>query len=177
MPSISKSASLVYEHKMVDIQSTLFDVPKMRIDSSKSEMFNLADKKREKGNMLHDFLAKLKGINDWDMQYDNSFPFPSFELMNDIKEILENNEIREFFVDEELMFVEKDILCPDGSVYRPDRVIKKEGIVYIIDFKSGKRSEGHKIQLGHYGKILQDMGFNSPKGVLIYLSERDVVYV
>jgi ATP-dependent exoDNAse (exonuclease V) beta subunit len=174
---ISKSASLVYEHKMVDIQSTLFDVPKMRIDSSKSEMFNLADKKREKGNMLHDFLAKLKGINDWDMQYDNSFSFPSFELMNDIKEILENNEIREFFVDEELMFVEKDILCPDGSVYRPDRVIKKEGIVYIIDFKSGKRSEGHKIQLSHYGKILQDMGFNSPKGVLIYLSERDVVYV
>jgi CRISPR/Cas system-associated exonuclease Cas4 (RecB family) len=62
-------------------------------------------------------------------------------------------------------------------VYRPDRVIRKDGLIFIIDFKSGKRNEKHKIQVGNYCQILHDMGFNSPKGVLIYLSERDVVYV
>jgi len=173
---ISKSKGLEYAHKMVDIQSHLFEIPKIRVDSSKSDMFTLADKKREKGNVLHDFLAQLKGIKDWRIHYSKTTSIHSFEFMDDINQILEDPIIREFFIDEELLFVENDILCPDGSVYRPDRVIRKEGVVFIIDFKSGKRNEVHKSQIGNYCKILQDMGFSSPKGVLIYLSEKEVVY-
>lgn len=174
---ISKSVGSEYAHKFVDIQSSLVEIPKIRVDSSKSDMFTSADNKREKGNMLHDFLAKLKGVNDWSSYYSKSISIHSFEYMDDINEILESKEIREFFIDDELLFVENDILCPDGSVFRPDRVIKKDGKVFIIDFKSGKRDEKHKIQLGNYCNILHDMGFNCPKGVLIYLSERDVVYL
>ena len=135
------------------------------------------NKKREKGNILHDFLAKLKGIDDWRSHYASSISNNSFEYRDDINDILEDENIRSFFIDDELLFVENDILCPDGMVYRPDRVIRKEGIVFIIDFKSGKRDDHHKIQLGNYCRILHEMGFNNPKGVLIYLSERDVVYV
>lgn len=174
---LSKSVDFEYAPKMVDLQSYLFEIPEIRVDSSKSDMFTLADNKREKGNMLHDFLAKLKGVNDWSSCYSKSISIDSFDYMDDIKEILEDPIIREFFIDDELLFVENDILCPDGSVYRPDRVIIKDGKVFIIDFKSGKRDEKHKIQLGNYCNILHDMGFNSPKGVLIYLSERDVVYI
>ena len=172
---ISKSEGFEYDNKLVDIQSSLFEKPQIRVDSSHSDMFTLADKKREKGNILHDFLSKLKGINDWSLYCSNSSH--SFEYMDDINELLEDKAIRDFFIDEELLFVENDILCPDGSVCRPDRVINKDGQVYIIDFKSGKRDDHHKIQLGNYCQILHEMGFNSPKGVLIYLSERDVVYV
>ena len=172
---ISKSEGFEYDNKLVDIQSSLFEKPQIRVDSSHSDMFTLADKKREKGNILHDFLAKLKGINDWSLYCSNSSH--SFEYMDDINELLVDKAIRDFFIDEELLFVENDILCPDGSVFRPDRVINKDGQVYIIDFKSGKRDDHHKIQLGNYCQILDQMGFNSPKGVLIYLSERDVDYV
>jgi len=111
------------------------------------------------------------------LHYASAISSNSFEYRDDINDILEDENIRSFFIDDELLFVENDILCPDGMVYRPDRVIRKEGIVFIIDFKSGKRSDQHKIQLGNYCKILHEMGFNNPKGVLIYLSERDVVYV
>ena len=166
-----------YGSKKVDIQSSLFEMPKFRIDSSKSDMFTLADKKREKGNMLHDFLAKLKGINDWQIYYSNVNDSNSFEFMDDVQLILEDKNIRDFFRDEELLFVENDILCPDGSVFRPDRVIEKDGNVFIIDFKSGKRDEKHNIQLSNYCHILNDMGYSNPKGVLIYLSEREILYV
>ena len=174
---ISKSKGLEYDGKLVDIQSSLFEIPQIRVDSSHSDMFTLADKKREKGNILHDCLAKLKGINDWRLHYASSISSNSFEYRDDINDILEDEKISDFFIDDELLFVESDILCPDGSVFRPDRVINKDGHVFIIDFKSGKRSDQHKIQLGNYCQILQEMGFNNPKGVLIYLSERDVVYV
>jgi ATP-dependent exoDNAse (exonuclease V) beta subunit len=166
-----------YGSKKVDIQSSLFEMPKFRIDSSKSDMFTLADKKREKGNVLHDFLAKLKGINDWQNYYSNVNDSNSFEFMDDVQLILEDKNIRDFFRDEELLFVENDILCPDGSVFRPDRVIEKDGNVFIIDFKSGKRDEKHNIQLSNYCHILNDMGYSNPKGVLIYLSEREILYV
>ena len=174
---ISKSKGLEYDGKLVDIQSSLFEIPQIRVDSSHSDMFTLADKKREKGNILHDCLAKLKGINDWRLNYASSISSNSFEYRDDINDILEDEKISDFFIDDELLFVESDILCPDGSVFRPDRVINKDGHVFIIDFKSGKRSDQHKIQLGNYCQILHEMGFNKPKGVLIYLSERDVVYV
>jgi ATP-dependent exoDNAse (exonuclease V) beta subunit len=172
---ISKFESFEYDKYLVDLQSSMFEIPKIRVDSSKSDMFTLADKKREKGNIIHDFLAKLKGINDWSLYCSNSSN--SFEYMDDINELLDHKAVRDFFIDDELLFVENDILCPDGSVFRPDRVILKDGIVFIIDFKSGKRSDQHKIQLGNYCRILHEMGFNKPNGVLIYLSERDVVYV
>jgi len=174
---VSRSEGFEYANKLIDIQASLFDLPQIRVDSSKSDMFTLADKKREKGNILHDFLAKLKGIDDWRSHYASSISNNSFEYRDDINDILEDENIRSFFIDDELLFVENDILCPDGMVYRPDRVIRKEGIVFIIDFKSGKRDDHHKIQLGNYCTILHKMGFNNPKGVLIYLSERDVVYV
>jgi ATP-dependent helicase/nuclease subunit A len=174
---ISKSKGLEYDGKLVDIQSSLFEIPQIRVDSSHSDMFTLADKKREKGNILHDFLAKLKGINDWRLHYASSISSNSFEYRDDMNDILEDEKISDFFIDDELLFVESDILCPDGSVFRPDRVINKDGHVFIIDFKSGKRSDQHKVQLGNYCQILHEMGFNNPKGVLIYLSERDVVYV
>ena len=174
---ISKSKGLEYDGKLVDIQSSLFEIPQIRVDSSHSDMFTLADKKREKGNILHDCLAKLKGINDWRLNYASSISSNSFEYRDDINDILEDEKISDFFIDDELLFVESDILCPDGSVFRPDRVINKDGHVFIIDFKSGKRSDQHKMQLGNYCQILHEMGFHNPKGVLIYLSERDVVYV
>jgi superfamily I DNA/RNA helicase len=172
---IGQSNGAKFVGKKVDIQSSLFVLPKFRVDSSKSDLFNSADKKREKGNILHDFLAKLKGINDWNLYCSNATN--SFDYMVDINELLEDKLIRDFFIDEELLFVEKDILCPDGSIFRPDRVINKDGHIFIIDFKSGKRDDQHKIQLGNYCHILNEMGFKEPRGVLIYLSTRDVVYV
>jgi len=174
---VSKSGSFEYANKLIDIKSSLYDRPQIRVDSSKSDMFTLADKKREKGNVLHDFLAKLKGIDDWRLCYATSTLNNSFDYQNDINDILEDENIRNFFIDDELLFVENDILCPDGMIYRPDRVIRKEGTVFIIDFKTGKRSDQHKMQLGNYCRILHDMGFSDPKGVLIYLSERDVIYI
>jgi ATP-dependent exoDNAse (exonuclease V) beta subunit len=172
---IGQSNGAKFVGKKVDIQSSLFVLPKFRVDSSKSDLFNSADKKREKGNILHDFLAKLKGINDWNLYCSNATN--SFDYMVDINELLEDKLIRDFFIDEELLFVEKDILCPDGSIFRPDRVINKDGHIFIIDFKSGKRDDQNKIQLGNYCHILNEMGFKEPRGVLIYLSTRDVVYV
>jgi hypothetical protein len=52
---VSRSEGFEYANKFIDIQASLFDLPQIRVDSSKSDMFTLADKKREKGNILHDF--------------------------------------------------------------------------------------------------------------------------
>jgi ATP-dependent exoDNAse (exonuclease V) beta subunit len=161
-------------NKQVGIRSKLFQMPKFRIDSSKSDMFTLVDKKKQKGNVLHDFLAQLKGISHFELNINTAI---SFDYMDDILDILQDAKIREFFIDDEVLFVENDILCPDGSIFRPDRVIQKEGVVHIIDFKSGKRKEEHHEQLRNYCSILHRMGYVNPQGVLIYLTEKEVEYV
>jgi RecB family endonuclease NucS len=77
--------------------------------------------------------------------------------------------IKAYFEPKELIFSERDILCPDGTIIRPDRVIKQGEDVIIIDFKTGKAEEKHKTQLEKYKKYLLELGHKSVKAVLIYI--------
>jgi hypothetical protein len=85
--------------------------------------------------------------------------------------------LKEFFIDEELLFVERDILSPDGSIFRPDRVISKAGKSVIIDFKTGKLKDEHIDQIVRYKGILAQLGQDVGDGVLLYLDDLSVIYV
>ena len=95
-----------------------------------------------------------------------------------LKDLLEgcmsNEDIRSYFEPNELLFAERDILCPDGSIIRPDRVVKKQEDVIIVDFKTGKEEEKHKAQLENYKKYLFDLGYQSVKAVLIYIESQSI---
>ena len=73
--------------------------------------------------------------------------------------------------------METDILCPDGTTFRPDRVILKEGKTLVIDYKTGVEKEKHRIQLSNYKNILSQMGFSNIQGLLVYLSDQRLEYV
>ncbi|HET6245123.1 MAG: UvrD-helicase domain-containing protein [Bacteroidetes bacterium] len=67
---------------------------------------------------------------------------------------------------------EVEILLPDGSSYRPDKVIIQDKNAVIIDFKTGKRNlKKHSNQLDKYQEVLIDMGFESIQKYLIYTEE------
>jgi len=73
---------------------------------------------------------------------------------------------------------EAEIVDAVGEVHRPDRVVLGQDKVEVVDFKVGKREEGHHDQVRAYVDLLQAV-FAKLKvtGYLVYLDEPAVVEV
>ena len=67
---------------------------------------------------------------------------------------------------------EASILCPDGEIYRPDKIIELEGSTLLIDFKTGTQDKSHITQLRNYQKILLAMGYEQVSAYLYYTQTR-----
>lgn len=144
----------------------------LRVNSAQSDLYTAASQKREIGNQLHDLLSKLTDVESW--------PTIRLKANVDVKQIddlLRNEEIQNFFKKDNLVFKEIDLLCPDGSIVRPDRVNKVGNDLQVIDFKTGKPKPEHHQQINKYKQILVSMGFSVCKGVLIYVETKKLEYV
>lgn len=65
---------------------------------------------------------------------------------------------------------EQDILSPGGEVYRPDRVMIRDGHATVIDYKFGEhRSKTHIEQVRNYMTLLGQMGYTT-SGYLVYVT-------
>lgn len=145
-----------------------------RIQTSKDDLYTSAQSKRERGDRVHQILSKIK-----DYEYYTHNKLHLFQQLDDeTRDLLEgcmsNEDILFYFEPNELLFAERDILCPDGSIIRPDRVVKKKGDVIIVDFKTGKEEEKHKLQLENYKKYLFELGHQSVQAVLIYIESQSI---
>lgn len=65
---------------------------------------------------------------------------------------------------------EQDILSPAGSVYRPDRVMIKDGEAIVIDYKFGEHHRpAYRDQVRGYIGLLTQMGYRT-RGYLVYVT-------
>ena len=97
-------------------------------------------------------------------------------LVNLIQETLKLSPLNKVWLDGEHL-VEKEIIIPDGTSYRPDRVIKKDNNTYLIDFKTGTPKTSDKKQIKYYEKLLETLNFRNIKSFLIYTEDGKSVAV
>lgn len=108
------------------------------------------------GISLHNELASVVDLTEID------------GLRDEVKGLLSREEVKFFFENLEDVKVEVPILMPGGNFYRIDRMVKKDGCWIVIDFKTGAQRDKDQQQVKNYLKILQQMGYENPKGFLIY---------
>lgn len=92
-----------------------------------------------------------------------------------LAQALENDTVQEWFDGTwEVVRNENDILIPGGKSYRPDRVMIKEGMAVVVDYKFGlHRLPMHARQVQRYMSLLRSMGY-SVSGYVWYVSLGDV---
>jgi ATP-dependent helicase/nuclease subunit A len=172
-------AKIYAEHadRLVIVQSKLAHVPEFRIQASSSDLYSQSKAKRTQGDYLHQILAQISGADYWSKHQQSDFKNLDDQTRNLVDQVMQHNELGQLFLDDEVLFVERDILCPDGSAFRPDRVIRKSGKSIIVDFKTGKRREEHVDQIKKYKILLAQLGQDVDAGVLLYLDDLTTVYV
>jgi hypothetical protein len=176
-PHFKSSKIVDRSDRTLIIQTEIVKSPDFRVVAQSSDLYSQSKSKRSEGEYLHLVLAQIRGARYWMDNQSSSFFYLDDSIRVLVNQVMTDPILKEFFIDEELLFVERDILSPDGSIFRPDRVISKSGKSIIIDFKTGKRMEEHVDQIVRYKAILAQLGQVVGDGILLYLDDLSVVYV
>ena len=88
-----------------------------------------------------------------------------------IEKIVNQEELISFFDADAKVFNEQNIIKKATKNSKPDRVVIKNDLAYLLDYKTGEKHNKHKAQLEEYELALQEMNFTVAKKVLIYIGE------
>ena len=134
------------------------------------------------GMQLHDILSRITTVKQWQQQKDKLLSGLETGLKTKVESLIEkiirHPELEAYFSEEYKVLNERDILIPsnEGVFHqkRPDRLLLKDGVITIIDYKTGAELSSHIKQLQTYAGFLRDAGFKIADSLLVYIGENDV---
>ena len=136
---------------------------------------------RIKGVVLHEILSRMIVAEDLDKAVRISFEsgdldesefLPTFTLLRD--RLDQVKEYGWFDCTPEEVMNEATLIDDDGQMYRPDRVIIKDGKVTVVDYKFGEHYDIYDSKLRHYARIWKKMGYEDVSALLWYVHTGEV---
>ena len=155
----------------------------IRLKNNSNQLWDINLDRQQWGSLLHECLAQIHYPKDKESVLDIlerngliSVEMKS-KLRNRIEELLNDEQIIPFFLEDWEVKTEQIILQESGESYVPDRLLIKNNKVKIIDYKTGSTSqmEKHKKQVDNYYKALKKMGFKEISKCIIYTEENDKI--
>ncbi len=163
---------------------------KLRLRRTSDKIFDqeTLDKSKDRGNKVHEAFAKIKTKNDIPkaiklLEYEGIISLKEGkEIQEAIEKVIDLPELSPLFQEGLQIDTEREILEPNGEIQRPDRVVIKDGTVFIIDYKTGKSTdpklqEKYAQQVRKYAKLYQQMGYEKIEKMLVYLETNEVVNI
>ncbi len=159
---------------------------KLRIAYQSSEYFgadtDITTKPLSYGKIMHEIFSNITTIDDVENAIEKIFIEGKIKLKEkasihkEVTEIFKDPRIRSWFSNNYKVITEKDIILPDGSVRRPDRVLIKADSAIIIDYKFGigERNE-YLAQIREYALHLKEMGYNNIESFIWYINKGKIV--
>jgi ATP-dependent exoDNAse (exonuclease V) beta subunit len=130
------------------------------------------------GNVMHQLFSRILTEKDLeqvlnDMLKEGLVPAKERETLEKmIRHKLSEPTVKNWFSDGENIhiFNERSVLCEDGMVLRPDRVIVNVDRVTVVDFKFGETERGSYVhQVRNYMEQLRQMGYQQVEGFIWYV--------
>ena len=139
---------------------------------------------RIKGIVLHDILAKVCVVEDLDAAVESAVLAGTLP-MEDVEQVtvMLRDRIGSvaskgwFTVDRNNVLNEVELIDTDGSIYRPDRVVRRGDKVSIVDYKFGEHHRKYERQLKRYADLWTRMGYEVESAGLWYVLTGDIVDV
>lgn len=139
---------------------------------------------REYGTLMHEIISNVTATEDLNRvveKYQLSGEITlneKAEILKLLNEYLSNPQICEWYSGDYKVLNEVQILQPNGTFVRPDRVMMKGEEVIVIDYKFGEKEEKkYQKQVKNYMNQIKKMGYATVKGYICYISLGKVVEV
>jgi ATP-dependent exoDNAse (exonuclease V) beta subunit len=132
----------------------------------------------EKGNTIHTILSMVKTSDDIPFALNSVISAGHIsekdrsEYATIISSVVNHPDLNKFFTHEYTVYNERELLTPDASSLRPDRLcISAANEASIIDYKTGRRMESHADQLERYKAVVGKMGYKRINAYLVYTND------
>lgn len=132
------------------------------------------------GLIVHGILEQMTTKEDLDRILNKFYSEGLFtkaeqeRLKKNLKTVLELPEVENWFTANWQIMNEREILMPDGIVYRPDRVMTFGSKAKVAEFKTGKPENTHERQVRAYAEALSQLGYEEIKPYLLYIADKEV---
>ena len=136
---------------------------------------------RKEGLLVHDLMAEVTSTKDVStvvtdaLHHGNINKEEYNHYLQMVKDIVDHPQLSPFYQEDIEVYSERDILIPQKSFVRPDRVVKNKDGWVIIDYKTGKEQSHHFSQIRHYAELLEEMTQEKSKCFLVYIGIKTVV--
>lgn len=163
-----------------EIPATISYSEILKISTRNALLWNTEKEKAiEKGELVHDILAKITTQNDISsslQQFINDGVISetqSFILADLLLKITSHTALKVYYDTEAKALNEKEIYTKEGESLRPDRInILPLNKVSIIDYKTGSEKVSHINQIQRYGAVMSQMGFEIKELLLVYINDK-----
>ncbi|MEE3390421.1 MAG: UvrD-helicase domain-containing protein [Candidatus Cryptobacteroides sp.] len=156
---------------------------RLRLSMDSSDFFTEEAKARDEavrnGTVLHNILASVITPGDVQPAVEKALQSGDVDVENaeaDMKLLKERIAAHpEWFPEKGAeIFTETSIFDADGEEHRPDRVIIRDGMVAIVDYKFGEKNPRYKSQMSKYMNIYKRMGYSQVEGTIWYVPADEV---
>jgi ATP-dependent exoDNAse (exonuclease V) beta subunit len=142
---------------------------------------DMDDKQRQYGLLMHDILSHVKTADDIDSAVRaqaNKGVISHSEadtLVKHMRTLVTNEKTAAWFDGSMEVLNEVDILFGDGQSGRPDRVMRNQNQVVVVDYKFGEKKNAHIKQIRHYRYLIEQMGYKNVDAFLWYVKLDEVI--
>lgn len=171
----SKNIEVTFQKEFISTEASSHNI---KIITNSGYLWDTSQKEaQEKGNLVHEILSKIKTevdidfvLNDF-MQSGRLDSYQNKELKHVIHEIVNHEDLKNYFCQDDYILNEQDIITKSGAIFRPDRIIIKNNQAVIIDYKTGLHTPKHTKQLQEYADVLREMNLIVAKKILVYIND------
>ena len=129
------------------------------------------------GNMIHEMMASVHTETDID-DVVKRFVVKGNLRESDAKEvrilllnIVGHAALKPYFETGSTIINEREILTESGQIVIPDRLVLKDNEITIIDYKTGKPSSNHQLQIDNYASVLEKLAYKVKEKILVYIDK------
>ncbi|MGB0375667.1 MAG: UvrD-helicase domain-containing protein [Flavobacteriaceae bacterium] len=130
------------------------------------------------GVLIHDLMGKIFDTTDVTSSLEECVQNQELSLEESeileqkIRGIVEHPQLASYFQPNAgNIFNERELLLPDGSIIRPDRLQQTSEGWVLIDYKTGVKRSEHLRQMHHYSSAVEAMGLPVAAKILVYCAE------
>ena len=143
----------------------------------------------QRGELIHRtlfFLEHWAGKEDIERAIQQAFASLGFDwthwdiekdYLSPLVAALSLTDVRRWFARGVKSLREIEVIDAQGELHRIDRLVIGDTVPEVIDFKVGKREEGHRDQVALYQRLVEAVFQRSTNGWLLYIDEPAVVAV
>jgi ATP-dependent exoDNAse (exonuclease V) beta subunit len=156
---------------------------RLKVSSDSTDFFTeegmARSEARHNGTVLHDILSRIKVPSDLETSVLQAVRQGDLETSrkDEVTRLLSKriSSHPEWFPSSGAEILnEVSLIDSEGQEWRPDRVVIKDGIVTIVDYKFGEHNTSYRAQVNKYAAIYRSLGYRDVSAFIWYVPADEV---